>query len=582
MSTADIRLKLVNSYNEAVEFALWFTKTEHDWIAIDTETGGLDWWRDDLRLVQIGDPDSGWAIPWQAWGGLAKEMVETYQGPIAFHNSKFDIHFMEHNGIEIPRHRVHDTMPMVGLLEPTLPKGLKPASERHVFKGARGGDRLLQSAMDKGGWDWATVPIDLDEYWSYAALDVVLTSRLARKLYPEINKVPAWEAYTYEVAVAQVLTDMERAGLLIDLDYIQRKAADLELEEERLREFFDEQLGIDNPLSDHQLIKWFTEYGYTFTKKTEKGNTSIDSDVLEDIMEDMPQLAEIAKAVLKVRNFHKIRSTYFESFMDLQHEGRLHTSINPMGAITGRMSSSRPNLQNVPARQQGKMVRSAFIAAPGHKLISADFDQIEYRIMVSRAGEQRLIDAINAGQDLHTYMTAVVYNKPMENVTRKERTIMKNATFAFLYGAGDVKFAGMAGIDIDEAKAFRSKYTQEFPAIAAYARDVERQADKGGVVTDYLGRLQQVKDGEGAYKLLNYVTQGEAGDVLKKKVVELSQTEAGPTMRLLIHDEILFEAPEEEVPMVLDTIKQVMPENDHFKVPLSVDAEVLDSWGDKY
>lgn len=159
---------------------------------------------------------------------------------------------------------------------------------------------------------------------------------------------------------------------------------------------------------------------------------------------------------------------------------------------------------------------------------------------------------------------------------------MKNATFAFLYGAGDVKFSGMAGIDVDEAKAFRTKYAEEFPAIAAYARDVEREAASGGVTTDYLGRLQQVKDGEGAYKLLNYVTQGEAGDVLKKKLVELAMTEVGPHMRLPIHDEILFEAPEEEVPMVLDTIKEVMPERNHYKVPLSVGAEVIDSWGEKY
>lgn len=582
MSVSDIRLNLVSSYDELAEFVRWFTENQHDWISVDTETGGLDWWRDPLRLVQIGDPDAGWAIPWQLWGGLAKEMIESYQGPIAFHNSKFDLHFLEHNGIQVPRHRVHDTMPMVGLLEPTLPKGLKPASERHVFKGARQGDRLLQSAMDKGGWDWATVPIDLQEYWGYAALDVVLTSRLARKLYPDINAKPAYQAYTYEVAVAQVLTDMERAGLLLDLDYIEQRSAALQREEDRLREFFDEELGVSNPLSDRQLIEWFQNYGYVFTKKTEKGNTSLDSDVLEDIAEDMPQLAEIAKAVTRVRNYHKTRNTYFESFLDLQYEGRLHTSINPMRAITGRMSSSRPNLQNVPSREQGKMVRSAFVAPKGHKIISADFDQIEYRIMVSRAGEQRLIEAINAGQDLHTYMTAVVFNKPMEKVTRKERDIMKNATFAFLYGAGDVKFAGMAGVDVDEAKAFRQKYAEDFPAIARYAKEMELEARGGGVTTEYLGRPQQVKEDEGAYKLLNYVTQGEAGDVLKKKLVELAMTDVGPYMRLPIHDEILFEVPEEEVPMVLETIKEVMPENDHYDVPLSVGAEVLDSWGDKY
>jgi DNA polymerase-1 len=160
---------------------------------------------------------------------------------------------------------------------------------------------------------------------------------------------------------------------------------------------------------------------------------------------------------------------------------------------------------------------------------------------------------------------------------------MKNATFAFLYGAGDAKFARMAGIEIAGAREFRKTYAQEFPAINEYARRIEIEGDTGGEIeTGYLGRKQRVRKKDGSYKLLNYVTQGEAGDVLKKKLVELSMTDVGPHMRLPIHDEILFEVPEDQIPEALGIIQAVMPENDAFSVPLSVGTEVIDNWGEKY
>lgn len=557
----------------------------HEWLAVDTETGGLDWWKDNLRLVQIGDTKKGWSIPWQGWGGIAKQAIETYTGPMVMHNTKFDLHFLENNGIHVPRHLLHDTMPMVGLLDPLKAKGLKPASERHLFKGARDGDRLLQSIMDKNKWTWATIPIEVPEYWSYAALDVVLTAGLAKKLYPQISATNAFAAYKYEVALAQVLCDMEKKGLLLDVEYIEKRWEWLDEQEHVLREFFKSPgMDISNPNSDRQLIEWFEGHGYVFTELTDKGNKKLDQMVLEQIEVARPELSKICASITEVRNYRKFKKTYFGSFLELKDEhDRLHTSINPMGAVTGRMSSSRPNLQNVPSRRQGKMVRKAFIASPGHKFISADFDQIEYRIMVSRAGEQRLIDAIHAGQDLHTYMTSVVYNKPMEDVKPAERTLMKNATFAFLYGAGDAKFARMAGIEIAGAREFRKTYASEFPAINEYARRVEIEGDTGGEIeTGYLGRKQRVRKKDDSYKLLNYVTQGEAGDVLKKKLVELSMTDVGPHMRLPIHDEILFEVPDTQIPEALGVIQAVMPENDAFSVPLSVGTEVIDNWGEKY
>jgi len=380
-----------------------------------------------------------------------------------------------------------------------------------------------------------------------------------------------------------VLCDMERTGIRIDTDYARAMSRELLDKEEELHYWFRDILGIKNPRSDAQLVTWFQAQGYQFTQLTVKKNISLDSDVLESIGIARPDLADIASAVNRLRDFHKMKKTYFDAFLTHADGDRIHTSINPMGARTARMSSSRPNLQNIPARKHGKLVRDTFIPAEGHLLIAADFDQIEYRIMASRAGEQSLIDAINGGQDLHTYMTSVVYNKPYADVHPAERSVMKNATFAFLYGAGDVKFAGMAGISVDDAKTFRALYQNQFPAIAQYGFSVASTGRTyGHVRTGYIGRKQHIDDRDKAYKLMNYATQGEAGDVLKVKMIELSMSEAGEFMRLPIHDEILFEVPQERAEEIKAVIESVMPETKAFAVPLSVSADVVSKWGDRY
>ncbi|RKZ94097.1 MAG: hypothetical protein DRQ40_06550 [Gammaproteobacteria bacterium] len=578
----DPDLRLIESFDEAQQFMTWLGE-RRTWLAVDTETGGLDWWRERLRTVQIGDTETGWTIPWEMWGGLAKDAIERYTGPTVMHNSKFDLHFLEHNGVKYPRHNLHDTMPMVGLIEPAMAKGLKPASERHVLKGAAQGGRALKSAMSKGKWTWDTVPINLPEYWIYASLDTVLTARLAEKFYP-IIEAQYKRAYETEVAVAQVLCDMETRGMLIDPHYVADMSIWLDLQEVDLLGWFRDEVHIKNPMADAQTIRWFQSNGHQFTKRTEKGNLALDSEVLLDIAASDVWYSPVAAGVNRLRDLHKTRVTYFDAFMEFADDNdRIHTQINPMEAITARMSSTRPNLQNIPARKHGKMVRDSFLAGPGNKLISADFDQIEYRIMVSRAGEQNLIDAINGGQDLHTYMTSVVYGKPYEDVQPEERGVMKNATFAFLYGAGNTKFADMAGISINDAVEFRKMYSTQFPAIDHYARTINQLgATQGSVVTGYLGRKQAIWSKKESYKLLNYATQGEAGDVLKAKMVELSMTDAGQYMLLPIHDELLFEVPEEDAEEIKNIIEDVMPENHAFHVPLSVGADIVTRWGDKY
>lgn len=575
-------LTLVETLDDALAFRTWLGE-RRPWLGVDTETGGLDWYREPLRLVQVGDANAGWAFAWDDWAGVLKETMPRYDGPMALHNAKFDLHFMEDNGLHLDRRHVYDTMRMVGLVEPTRSAALKSAAVRHIDPGAAAGERLLRKAMAKNRWTWATVPVDLPEYWAYGALDPVLTSRLAEIFYPQIISQGLDRAFAVECDLVKILCDMEKAGMRVDIEYTTQKRDQLLDAEHAMERWFDD-LGISNPRSDAKIITWFQSQGYVFRSMTEKGNISLDSTVLTEIARERPDLAVVANAVESYRDYGKMRKTYFDSYLEFaDDEDRVHSHINTMGARTGRMSSQRPNLQNVPARRHGKLVRDCFIPAPGHKLIAADFDQIEYRIMIARAGEEMLVDAINEGRDLHSYMASVVWDRPMESITPDERSLMKNATFAFLYGAGDAKFSVMAGISVKEAKAFREMYQQRFPAIAKYAHTITSYGRaKGEIQTEYLGRKQAVDDPNKAYKLLNYVTQGEAGDVLKVSMTQLANTEVGPFMRLPIHDELLFEVPEDQVEMAVETIQQVMPENDYYSVPLSVGVDVVDRWGDKY
>ncbi|KKM84005.1 hypothetical protein LCGC14_1303530, partial [marine sediment metagenome] len=351
----NVSLNLVESVQDASNLMSWLGE-RRTWLGVDTETGGLDFYRNRLRLVQIGDANTGWAIPWEQWGGVAKEAIEKYDGLTAMHNSKFDLHYLEHNGVNYPRRGLHDTMPMVGLVEPAKAKSLKGAADRHISPAASYGAKVLRRIFTKNKWNWDTVPIEVPEYWSYGAMDPVLTARLAEIFYPKIEANGLTKAYNVEVALAQILCDMEAKGMLIDRKYCEEKSADLNLKEDELFYWFRDELGIKNPMSDANLITWFQSQGYVFTQLTEKGNISLDSDVLKEIATNAPTLGPTADAVDRLRDFHKMRVTYFDSFLKFADENdRIHTQINPMKAITARMSSERPNMQNIPARKHGKV-----------------------------------------------------------------------------------------------------------------------------------------------------------------------------------------------------------------------------------
>lgn len=425
--------------------------------------------------------------------------------------------------------------------------------------------------MMKGKWTWNTVPVTLPAYWIYAALDPVITARLAGALYPRIQEEGFQRVYDLEVAVSQVLLAMEARGMRIDQEYCIRQSAILGQWEDQMRDWFLAEWGIENPSSDQQVIKFLISQGVHLTQRTRKGRLALDSQVLLEVEHPVGQ------ALIKFREAVKTRSTYFDDFIHYCDGEVIHSSINTLGARTGRMSSSRPNLQNVP---RSKYVRNAFLPREGNKLVLADFDQIELRLMAHYAQESELVKAVLEGEDLHTFIGRMIYNVP--ELTKRQRQITKSANFAKIYGAGAEKFALTAGIDVDEARRFMAMYDARFPGIKRFVYDLANQAKQPlHVITPYIGRKQIIDSSDESYKIVNYFIQGTAADVLKKKLVELANTDMERFMLIPIHDEIAFDVPEEEVEEAKREIATVMTETS-FDVPLSVGAEAVSKWGEKY
>lgn len=522
-----------------------------------------------MRMVQVGDRTQGWAVPFGDWGGLVKEILDSYDRPIVMHNAKFDLHFLRHNQVNIGRHLIHDTRAMAHILHPNRPTSLKWLSTEYVHPNAAAGQHQLKQAMFKNRWDWATVPVDFREYWVYAALDPVLTVVLAETFYPMID-ASFKEVYDLEISTLLALEEMEARGIAVDTELCQNMINKLAWYEHELRLWFS-QIGVDNPGSDRQMIEFFQDQGIQLTQRTDKGNISLDARVLETI--DHP----VAAQLVNFRNAVKMRSTYWEDFLEFSHEGILHGNINPLGARTGRMSASRPNLQNVPRSK----VRDAFVPREGNKLLLVDFDQIELRLMAHYANETGMLEAVLDGEDLHTYIGKMIYQK--DSLTPQERQVTKAANFAKIYGAGAKKFGETAGISTLEAQQFMTMYDSRFPGVGKFVQQLTQdlRLSGGEIITPFVGR-KQVAELDKAYKIVNYFIQGTAADVLKRAIQHISMTDSEQFMLIPIHDEIAFDVPEEFLPEVIEEVTLYMEDTVSFSIPLTVDHDVVSRWGEKY
>lgn len=590
--TTDITLKLVETTADAAEFLRWLDE-RRTWLAVDTETAGFHWWRQPLRTVQFGDRHTGWCLESDRWWGTICEALEKYDRPIAMHNMKFDMHFLEEKGAKLKRWLIHDTRAMAHIVNPATASALKVRAAVVLGPWASYGEDELKMAMSKGGWDFATVPIEL--LWRYAAFDTCLTAQLADELYPIIH-ASRLDVYGLELAHTQVLLDMEKRGILTDRRYLEWAKEEWTRDMEAVRHRIHQEYGVANPNADRQVIDRLRAAGWQPVLFTDKGNVKLDRTVLEGLADAGVPLAA---AVMEYRDVHKIVGTYVDNLIDLADaNGRIHASINPLGARTGRSSVSSPSLQNLPAKDA--RIRDAFVASQGDVLVTADYDQVEMRIFAHYAQSENMLAAIrygdamteagHKGYDLHSMNARLVFHVPMDaEVPPAFRKRVKGVGFGKIFGAGPETFAATAGITVAEAVQTIAQFEQAFPETAKHgfpakvaARLHATQAESGDPHVDTVyGRKQPCWPSE-AYKAVNYLIQGTAADVLKDRTVALSRTWLGEHLLLPIHDELLFEVPQDAVHEAEAVIREVMPERERFAVPLTVDVESTLRWGSKY
>jgi DNA polymerase-1 len=592
----NVKMNLVETLDEAWEFKRWLgERHEHDVIACDTETGGLNYRRHDLRLVQFGDTQTGWAIPWHDWQGLVKEVLQTYDGELVMHNAPFDVKFLEHHsGQKVSWAKLNDTMIMAHIIDPTRAIGLKPLAGRLIDGKAVAGQRVLDDAMTKNKWGWDTVPLDFGPYWQYAAMDTILTSRLYGIFQPKIT-VNFTEVYGLEMATLRITSEMERRGCRVDLAYTDQKRRELQGFVDETTEWGRLEHGV-NIGSNGQVTRRLIELGFPLSETTGTGAWKFDKEIIQGILglddRDNPivEVAEteavtLVRAAYQSRKATKIISTYLETFLEVHEDEILHPSIKTVGARTGRMSITAPALQTLP---RGPLVRDCFIPREGSALISTDYDQIEMRLMGHFSKDQGLFDAFNTGDDFFTNLARRIYNDETLVKDDPRRQLTKNAAYGKAYGAGVAKLAATAKVSYEQMKGVNDAFDALYPGVRRFQKEVERTAQRRlqetgeAYVIDPFGR-KQVAEEDKVYTLTNYLLQGSAGSILKKALVNMDLSGLGPYLTLPIHDEVILDVPLEDLEAAKPIIKECMEGVGDWWIPLTAGIDVIPvRWGDKY
>lgn len=415
---------------------------------------------------------------------------------------------------------------------------------------------------------------------SRAGLDRDLRAIGSERLYREI-----------ELPLIEVLARMEGAGIAVDQQALAQLGDAFGREITRLEAAAHASVGravaLGSPKQLGELL--FGELGLSRGKKTKTGAWSTDASVLEEIQGEHP----IVGIALEWRTVSKLQSTYVEALPKLvEADGRIHTTFQQAVAATGRLSSVDPNLQNIPIRSElGRKIRHAFIAEPGHRLVAADYSQIELRILAHVTRDPHLIAAFAAGEDIHRATASRVLDKPLDQVDDGERAMAKMVNFGIAYGMGDFGLATRAGISREAAKSFIAGYFERYPGIKRYIDTIKEEARAHGAVTTQLGRRRPIPElraanpalrAAGERAAINHPIQGTAADIIKVAMIRLSPRlrEAGLTSRLIlqVHDELLLEAPVAEVDRLVPLLIETMEGALALDVPLTVEAKVGLRW----
>jgi DNA polymerase I len=504
-------------------------------------------------------------------------------------NAKYDRHVFANHGVTL-RGVVHDTLLESYVLESHQRHDMDSLATR--FLGAK-----TTQYIDVAGKGAAQIPFDqveIQRATDYSAEDADVTYQLHGALWPRIERESGL-ARIYrdiEIPVAGVLLTMERNGVLIDTGLLAVQSRELGLKmmelEARAHELAGGPFNLGSPKQLCEVL--FDRLKLKVVKKTPSGAPSTDEEVLEKLAQDHP----ICAALLEHRGVAKLKSTYTDKLPRMVHAttGRVHTNYAQAVAVTGRLSSTDPNLQNIPVRTtEGRRIREAFIAPPGSKIVSADYSQIELRIMAHLSGDAGLLDAFSRGEDVHRHTASEVFGMPLGEVSSEQRRYAKVINFGLIYGMSAFGLAANLAIERSAAQTYMDRYFARYPGVAQYMERTRMQAREQGYVETVFGRRLFLPDigssnqarRQGAERqAINAPMQGTAADLIKMAMIAVQgwiESERLATKLVMqVHDELVLEVPEDELERVKPGVERLMTGVATLAVPLVVEAGVGDNW----
>jgi DNA polymerase I len=584
-------------------FDAWLAKIQAAPLtAIDTETTSLQEMQAQIVgisfSVQPGEaayiplahtgPDAPAQLPLTEVLAKLKPWLEDASKHKLGQHIKYDRHVFANHGIEVQGY-VHDTMLQSYVLEVHKPHGLSSLAERHVGRKGISYEDLCGKGVHQIGF----AQVDVAKAAEYSCEDSDQTLDVHLALWPRLQAEPKLlSIYQLEIASSETLYRIERNGVLIDAPTLATQSHQLgqrimELEREA-HDLAGQPFNLASPKQIGEIF--FTKLGLPVVKKTATGAPSTDEEVLEKLAEDFPLPAKI----LEHRGLAKLKGTYTDKLAQLAHPrtGRVHTHYAQAVAVTGRLSSNDPNLQNIPIRTpEGRRVREAFVAPAGSVIASADYSQIELRIMAHISGDEALLRAFTDGLDVHRATAAEVFGVPVTEVSSEQRRYAKVINFGLIYGMSAYGLARNLGIDNTAAKSYIDRYFQRYPGVKRYMDETRQSAKSKGYVETVMGRrlyLPEINSPNGPRRAgaeraaINAPMQGTAADLIKLSMNEVQRVfdveKNGIKMVMQVHDELVFEVPTAQVDWLKAEIPRIMAGVAQLKVPLLAEVGIGANW----
>lgn len=590
------------------QLAAWINRIlEADLVAFDTETDSLEPMR--ARIVGLsfsvrpgeacyiplahtyqGVPDQlpadevlGALRPWFEDSGRAK----------LGQNTKYDSHVLANHGITV-RGYAHDTLLQSYVLEAHKPHSLESLAERHL--GRRG--LSYEDVCGKGAQQIPFAQVELTRATEYSGEDSDMTLDVHQVLWPQLQAEPGLRALyeDIELPASAVLTVMERHGVLIDAALLARQSAALAQRmvalEQEAHALAGQPFNLGSPKQIGDIL--FTKLGLPVKRRTASGTPSTDEDVLSELAADYPLPAKL----LEHRSLAKLKGTYTDKLplMVNPSTGRVHTNYAQAVAVTGRLASNDPNLQNIPIRTaEGRRVREAFVAPPGHRILSADYSQIELRIMAHISEDPGLLRAFAEGEDVHRATASEVFGVASAEVSAEQRRYAKVINFGLIYGMGAFGLASNLGIEQKAAKDYIERYFARFAGVKRYMDETRASAKAKGYVETLFGRrivLPDINGGNGPRRsgaerqAINAPMQGTAADLIKLAMIAVQRAleaeRRATRMIMQVHDELVFEVPDAELDWARAELPRLMAGVARLRVPLLAEVGVGANWDEAH